>query len=116
MSKKFKNLVKIINLFNNRPNHLSKYLLDNDFLSDNFIKKLSYSNINIADDIIFEDISQLNEYYNSIFDDMIKEKTIDEISIDLTNKLDNFLKEEKYEEAINVRDYMIRNNIPRSKL
>ena len=61
-----------------------------------------------------EDINHLNEYFNSILDDDIKkEKTPQEISIELNQKLEQLIKEEKYEEAIFIRDYMNRNNIPR---
>jgi protein-arginine kinase activator protein McsA len=33
---------------------------------------------------------------------------------DLNNKLDDLIKNEKYEDAARVRDYMIRNNIKRN--
>ena len=54
----------------------------------------------------------MNDYYNSLFDDTTdKKKSRDELTNDLNKKLDRLLKEEKYEEAARLRDYMLRNDI-----
>ena len=42
-------------------------------------------------------------------------KTDDEIKVDLNNKLTELLKEEKYEEAAILRDYMFNNGIKKLK-
>jgi predicted ATPase len=109
------NLITLLKSFKNRSYHLAKYLLDNDALSDSFMKKISKKELKLLkNDIIFKDIHQMNDYYNSLIEtDREKEKTKEEIIIELNDKLDCLIKEEKYEEAIYIRDYMIKNNIPR---
>jgi len=110
----YQNLIEIFKLFNNRPYHLVKYLTDNNAFDDSFIKKIinhKFENINV--DIYFKDITQLNDYFNSLIDNPKKQKTKGEISIELNQKLDQLLIDEKYEEAIYVRDYMNKNNIRR---
>lgn len=112
--KLYETLINVLKLFKNRPYHLAKYLIDNNALSDFYIRKLINSKFKDNKDIQFKDINHLNEYFNSILDnDTKKEKTMQEISIELNQKLEQLVKEEKYEEAIFVRDYMNRNNIPR---
>ena len=67
--------------------------------------------------IYFVDISQMENFYSSFIDDikqLSKEKNIEEITKELNIKLDELIKQEKYEEAARVRDYMNRNNIKRN--
>ena len=110
----YDSLIALLKMFKNRPYHLAKYLIDNKALNDTFIKKIIGSNIkNIDMETNFKDIAHLNEYFSSLIDDNPKEKTMEEISIELSQKLDQLLKDEKYEEAIYVRDYMNKNNITR---
>ena len=112
--KLYETLIGLLKLFKNRPYHLAKYLIDNNSLSDSFTKKLIASKFKTSKEPIFKDITHLNDYFNSLLNDDVKsEKTIEEISIDLSQKLDKLIKDEKYEEAIYVRDYMNKNNIPR---
>lgn len=112
--KLYQTLINVLKLFKNRPYHLAKYLIDNNALNDFYVRKLISSKFSGSKDIQFKDINHLNEYFNSILDDDIKkEKTPQEISIELNQKLEQLIKEEKYEEAIFIRDYMNRNNIPR---
>jgi len=113
--KLYQSLILILKLFKNRPYHLAKYLIDNEALDDRFVRKIINSKNklnNKIDNIYFKDISKLNEYFNSIIEDT-REKTQEQILLDLNIKLDNLINEEKYEEAICLRDYMIKNNIPR---
>lgn len=129
----YKNLTIILKMFKNRPHHLAKYLIDNSAFNKKFIEKIINSNKlkDMSDDeinnisfppdsskipVYFIDISQMNEFYNSIIDDgklTDKNKSIEDITKELNIKLDIFLKEEKYEDAAKVRDYMSRNNIKR---
>lgn len=112
--KLYQNLIEIFKIFNNRPYHLAKYLIDNNAFDDAFVKKMIIHKFKDADDnIYFKDISQLNEYFNSFINNPKKEKTKKEISTELNQKLDQLLRDEKYEEAIYVRDYMNKNNIRR---
>jgi hypothetical protein len=112
--KLYETLINVLKLFKNMPYHLAKYLIDNNALNDFYIRKLLNSKFSGSKDVQFKDINHLNEYFNSILDDDIKkEKTSQEIAIELNQKLEILVKEEKYEEAIFIRDYMNRNNIPR---
>jgi hypothetical protein len=124
--KLYKNLLMILKMFKNRPYHLAKYLVDNNAFDQKFIDKIINSEKlkdlneketnNFFPDqavpVYFINVSQMNDYYNSLFDDTTdKKKSRDELTNDLNKKLDRLLKEEKYEEAARLRDYMLRNDI-----
>jgi hypothetical protein len=127
----YRSLVILLKMFKNRPYHLAKYLVENSALTEDFIKKIKSSDklkeINEDDKsseqkllpvpVYFVDISQMENFYNSFVDDiqqLSKEKGIEEVTIELNKKLDELIKQEKYEEAARVRDYMNRNNIKRN--
>jgi protein-arginine kinase activator protein McsA len=59
----------------------------------------------------------MNEFFNNLTD--VKKlgftKSGEELSKELSEKLSKLLKEEKYEEAAILRDYMFNNNIKRIK-
>jgi cysteinyl-tRNA synthetase len=125
----YRSLVILLKMFKNRPYHLAKYLVENSALTEDFIKKLKNSDklkeLNESEKteqkllpvpVYFVDISQMENFYNSFIDDIAqlsKEKSIEEITKDINNKLDELIKQEKYEEAARIRDYMNRNNIKR---
>lgn len=111
--KLYEGLINILKMFKNRPYHLAKYLIDSNAFNDSFVKKMVNSKKPTKLPIVFKDINEMNDYFNSIIDDGIKEKTPQELSIELNNKLTQLLKDEKYEEAIYLRDYMNKNNITR---
>lgn len=127
----YRSLVILLKMFKNRPYHLAKYLVENSALTESFIKKLKTSeklkefneDEKSSDQkllpvpVYFVDISQMENFYNSFIDDiqqLSKEKGIEEVTIELNKKLDELIKQEKYEEAARVRDYMTRNNIKRN--
>ena len=129
----YRSLVIMLKMFKNRPYHLAKYLVENSALTENFIKKIKNSDklkeidedeksseqklLPVPVPLYFVDISQMENFYNSFIDDiqqLSKEKSIEEITKDLNKKLDDLIKQEKYEEAARVRDYMTRNNIKRN--
>ena len=76
----YKNLVLLLKMFKNRPFHLAKYLIENSALREDFLKKISNSEklkeFSQDDDLksknLFHDINQMNEYYNSLTDDIKK--------------------------------------------
>ena len=128
----YRSLVILLKMFKNRPYHLAKYLVENSALTEDFIKKLKNSDklkelnegektseqklLPVPVPVYFVDISQMENFYNSFIDDiqqLSKEKSIEEITKELNIKLDDLIKQEKYEEAARVRDYMMRNNIER---
>ena len=120
----YRNLVILLKMFKNRPFHLAKYLIDNSALKEDFLKKLSNSeklkDFSEEEDSksknLFLDINQMNDYYNSLTDDIKKigvAKTPEEIAEALNQKLESLILEENYEDAARLRDYMFRNNIKR---
>ena len=121
----YKSLVLLLKMFKNRPYHLAKYMVDNSALNEDFIKKILKSDKlkELSDEsdnsdlpVYFVDISKMDEFYNSFIDDIkqiSKEKNIEELSKELNEKLDTYIKDEKYEEASRIRDYMLRNEIKR---
>jgi len=123
----YRNLVVLLKMFNNRPYHLAKYLIDNDALRDNFIKNISdngkLNDISKDDDVemklmYFLDIGKMNDYYNKITDEvnlLALTKSPEEIEFEMNEKLDNLIFDENYEEAVRLRDYMITNKIKRLK-
>lgn len=131
--KLFRNLLIILKMFKNRPYHLAKYLVDNSAFDEAFIAKILKSeklndiNEKEAKDffpesekpIYFSSISEMNDYYNSLMDevnlaDKTKlKKTIEEMTSSLNEKLNLMIREERYEDAARLRDYMIKNNIER---
>lgn len=126
----YRNLVILLKIFKNRPNHLAKYLIDNMAFTDSFIENLinsdklnkmkpnetqSYFSESVnLDTPYFANYEQMNEYYNDMMIQDIKQlQDPSKIEGELNEKLDSFLEEEKYEEAAKLRDYMKRNNINR---
>lgn len=109
-----------LKMFKNRPYHLAKYLVDNSALSSDFINKIvSSDKIKEIknDDMYFNDISKMQEFYMTFIDDINQsgKKSIKELTIELNTKLNDYIKLEKYEDAARVRDYMFKNKIKRIK-
>lgn len=123
-----KNLVILLKMFKSRPYHLAKYLIENSALNSDFINKLINSDKlkKISDDnsddrlsvtpVYFVNINQMNDFYESFIDDISqasKEKSLEEVTKDINQKLDHLIKDDKFEEASRIRDYMMRNGIKR---
>ena len=118
------NLINFLKLFKNRPYHLAKYLIDNSALTDKFLNSLSNSSSlskisedqesNLTKPINFISISQMEDFYSSILDEKDSEKTHKELEIEMNNKLDSLLRQEKYEEAAHLRDWMKRKKLKRN--
>jgi hypothetical protein len=118
-----KNLITLFKIFKNRPYHLTKYLVDNNALNKEFLKKVRESdklknitNNKLDSEIYFTSISQMEDFYSSILDEvkrLTEGKSADVIEQELNTKLSDLIKEEKYEEAAQLRDYMIFNKIKR---
>ncbi len=121
-----KKIVVLFKLFKNRPYHLAKYLMENGAFNKQFLNKISKSTkleqISTEEEINkyltsqFSDLNHMQDFYNSLLDE-IKEisnnKTKSQISKELNDKLDEFIKLEKFEEAAKLRDYMSKNSIKR---
>jgi cysteinyl-tRNA synthetase len=122
----YKNLVSLLKLFKNRPYHLAKYLIDNSAFNKTFVNKvLKSEKLNefsedkiesINTSVYFVNISQMEDFYNSLLDEMKNismTKSSEEISNELNSRLNDLIKNEKYEEAARIRDYMNKNGIKR---
>lgn len=109
-----KNLITLFSIFNNRPNHLIQFLLENGALKVNFLKhvrnssKLSQVDINDSEYMNFKTFDEMNDYYNDLIKSDMDKGTLEKES---NYKLFNLIEEEKYEEAAKLRDYMIKNKI-----
>ncbi len=119
----YTNLVTILKLFKNRPYHLAKYLIENKAFDQKFINRIIESaklsemsdpgGKSVAKVVYFIDISQMSDHFNSFLDPLEPNKSTKEITKELNDKLDQYLKDEKYEDAIRIRDYMTKHNIKR---
>lgn len=116
MNDSYKKIVNLLKLFKNRPYHLGKFLIDNNAFNDEFMQRiLNSKNLNDIDNIImnFNSIEKMEEFYSSLLDLNFDNKTKEEAEEEVNDKLDKLIKEEKYEEAANLRDYMKRKKIRR---
>ena len=120
----YRNLVILLKMFKNRPYHLSKYLIDNSALTDDFMSKISengklsgLSGEEKQKGPYFLDIGKMNDYYTSFSDVNISESnhSREEIETYLNAKLESLIDNEKYEEAARLRDHMVKNKIKRIK-
>jgi cysteinyl-tRNA synthetase len=123
----YKNLVVLLKMFKNRPYHLAKYLVDNKAFGLEFKKKVELSSklreisrdaadLDVPIPISINDISKMIDFYDTLIDELSQietKKSHDEIEQELNKKLDNLIKDEKFEEASKVRDYMQRNGVKR---
>lgn len=114
MSDHYENLLKLLKLFKNRPYHLTKYLIDNLALNEDFIEKLKNSRISdsFSKELNFNSIEEMEKFYISLIDiKNIEQKSDKEIKIELNVKLQEAIRLENYEEASRIRDYMCIKNI-----
>lgn len=120
----YNNLVTLLKLFKNRPYHLAKYLVENSALNKKFVDKVLKSDKlnglnedDIKDNKIinFTSISQMENFYSSLIDiKNLESKTKEELAIELNQRLNDLIRNEKYEDAANLRDYMVRKGIKRN--
>jgi organic radical activating enzyme len=113
-------LANFLKMFKNRPYHLAKYLIDNSALNKPFINKLIKSaklnNKEGRSEIYLTDISDMDDFYSSILDPVkIGNKTVEEVTKETNDKMDELIKNERFEEAAKLRDYMSKKSIKRIK-
>jgi len=122
MSSEYENLLVVLKLFQNRPHHLTKFLIENKAINSDFLSKISDSDKlsdmaknGIKDNYLhFNTISEMKKYYSSLLDDLEnlkRKKTKEELTMELNQKLKDAIEKENYEEASRIRDYMKANNI-----
>ena len=108
-----KRLSLLFKIFNNRPNHLAQFLIENNAFDEDFIKKVTSSNKlskikkdkEDIEELIFVDYDQMNDYFKDIIE---YDDDNEELEKELNNKLFDLLENEEYEEAAKLRDYMKR--------
>jgi cysteinyl-tRNA synthetase len=124
MSNSNSNLNNLFKLFKNRPNHLTRFLLDANAFNDSFLNKIK-NNSKLSDEFneselnnYFNSIEDMKDYYSSFINELditkkrkSKEQILEELLIKIKEAIDN----ENYEEAARIRDYMIRNNLKKNK-
>lgn len=119
----YRSLVILLKMFKSRPYHLAKYLVENSALTKEFIEKIKNSDKlkeisedekNEKVDIYFSDISQMENFFTSLVDESSNGSRIEDLTKELNEKLNKCIKQEKYEDAARIRDYMIRNRINRN--
>jgi excinuclease UvrABC helicase subunit UvrB len=107
-----KKLTNFLNFFINRPNHLAKYLMDNDALNKEFLSRITSVDLPEINEskkveVYFLDINQMNIFFKNLLN---KEKYPDSNNEDLMQELEKELQksilEERYEDAIRIRDYL----------
>lgn len=108
------NLISLFKLFKNRPYHLTKYLLDNSAFTKEFLEKIDKSSklSSVSENEIqsyFGNINQMEDFYNSLLEEskLPMKLSKKDIAEELNKKLSQLIKEERYEEAAALRDYMI---------
>ena len=108
----YKGLAKFLKFFINRPNHLARYLIENDALNKDFLKKISSIDKSDVDEsnlisVYFLDINQMNNFFNKLIENGDGQLDNNENLIEeLEKELQNCLFEERYEDAIRIRDYL----------
>lgn len=110
----YKKLVVFLKLFNNRPHHLAKFLLESDALTLEFINVVKGFN-EMTYEEKFNNITEINDYFNRFLTQENSKSREEKMEQDLNIKLDFLISEERYEDAARVRDYMIKNKIKINK-
>jgi len=122
---KYTNLLALLTLFKDRPNHLTQFIIENDALNSNFIKRINSSDkLNELSNgdikkLYFNNINEMKKFYVDIIDDLEdikKRKTKEQLVVELEKKIILAISNENYEEAARIRDYMIKNNLKKNKL
>lgn len=122
MERDYKNLLVLIRMFKNRPNHLSKFLIENNALTKEFLDRIEISdklsNANLSktgeDSYYFTNITEMKAYYSSLIDDLelVKtKKSREDLKKYLTEGLETAILNEDFEEASRIRDFIIMNKL-----
>ena len=107
----YKNLSKFLKFFINRPNHLARYLIDNEALNKEFLSKISSLDNSEMDEsklisVYFLDINQMNNFFKKLIEKNDSNYSDNNLIEELEKELQNCLFEERYEDAIRIRDYL----------
>ena len=109
-----KNLIVLFKIFNDRPNHLAKFLMENKSFDKEFIELVIQSDkLNNIKDIDTEQmdflsIDEMNDFYTELIKD---DSDYLDMEYNLNQQLFELISHEQYEEAAKLRDYMNRKDI-----
>jgi len=108
-----RNLVLLFKIFNDRPHHLAKFLIENNSMTPEFINLvLNSTNLNDANfdinKIDFNDFGEMNTFFKDLID---QKKGKSHLAKELNKQLFELVSKEMFEEAAELRDYMIKKNI-----
>jgi len=114
------NLSLLLKLFNGRPNHLARFLINNNCFTDEF-KELVLNNYELGEDvegtedseenIDFSTYDEMNSYYDKFISSDITNKVDPNVSRELNIRLLTLISGEKFEDAARLRDYMRKKDI-----
>lgn len=109
-----KNLILLLNIFSDRPNHLIQFLFENDAFKQSFKNKVinsdklnSLKNFD-SNKMDFGDFEEMNEFFSKLMDNKKSKKSMEK---EMNNNLFDFIYKEEYEKAAKLRDYMNKINI-----
>ena len=104
-----KNLILLLNIFSDRPNHLIQFLLENDAFKQAFKNRVIKSDkLNSLKDfdsnkMDFADFTEMNDFFSKLMDNKKSKKSIEK---EMNEKLFEMIYNEDYENAAKLRDYM----------
>lgn len=102
-------------MFKNRPNHLYKYLMDNQAFTDEFLKRTSMSSklksLQVPFELNFNNIDKMNDFFESLYFQEDGSETKAEKEQKWNQKLVEAISNEDYESASRIRDYMKKHNL-----
>lgn len=107
-----KSLANFLKFFINRPNHLARYLLENDAIDQKFLNTLEINKslteeLSSKMNVHFIDINQMNTFFKSLISNKYsKKKDFEDLKTELEKELNVCIMEERYEDAIRIRDYL----------
>lgn len=106
------NLVMILKIFDGQPHNLVQFLIENNAITPSFRKKLKDSqslsrmskNGFSFEELNFSNIEEMKAYYESLLND--ENGVLEDMIVEIQEKLKNSLLYEDYESAIRYRDHL----------
>lgn len=98
-------MVKLLRIFNKHPHMLADFLIKNNAINSTFKKKLIRSYLKDKKHNNFLDIEKMINYYENLLNETEKDPLKNEEYWNI--KLNDAIIAQKYEDAANIRDYML---------
>ena len=119
MEERHKKIAYILSFFKNRPNQLTKFLIENDAFKDSFYEKIdkipeNKKNEENIENPYFRDFQEMKKFYDGVLSNELNNLYQERDTVrEINEKLDEYIRLEKYEDAIRIRHYMKKNGIKR---